>query len=180
MSRQISDGVVRVCPLKDIECGDRHHNWCAPCPKREGLQTPAPHTQDWFKQQVQATAERVDREWSPSMKANAVHASATLPTVRMQPRDETAARLEFERARRLVESHGWTVTAPETVGCEGVATAAIPDDEERRLQIAHYRTEFQQIAEWASNCARSSSADPADWRADMVAMSERLTRRLSV
>jgi hypothetical protein len=43
------------------------------------------------------------------------------PTTRMQPRDETAARMEFERAKRLVESHGWTVTAPETMGCEGVA-----------------------------------------------------------
>jgi hypothetical protein len=41
--------------------------------------------------------------------------------VRMQPRDETAARLEFERAKRLLESHGWTVTAPETMGCEGPA-----------------------------------------------------------
>jgi hypothetical protein len=42
------------------------------------------------------------------------------PTIRMQPRDETAARLEIERAKRLLESHGWTVTAPESVGCESI------------------------------------------------------------
>jgi hypothetical protein len=126
------------------------------------------------------TNEAARRALATHAIANATAHTAESPTIRMQPRDETAARLEFERAKRLVESHGRTVTAPDGVGCEGVATAAIPDDEERRLQIAHYRTEFQQIAEWASNCARSSSADPADWRADMVAMSERLTRRLSV
>jgi hypothetical protein len=44
--------------------------------------------------------------------------------VRMQPRDETAARLEFERAKRLVESYGWTVTAPECVGCESIGPRA--------------------------------------------------------
>jgi hypothetical protein len=46
------------------------------------------------------------------------------PTTRMQPRDETAARMEFERAKRLVESHGWTVTAPESVGCESIGLRA--------------------------------------------------------
>jgi transcriptional regulator with XRE-family HTH domain len=46
------------------------------------------------------------------------------PTARMQPRDETARRMEFERAKRLVESHGWTVTAPESVGCESIGLRA--------------------------------------------------------
>jgi len=46
------------------------------------------------------------------------------PIVRMQPRDETAERMEFERAKRLVESYGWTVTAPESVGCESIGQRA--------------------------------------------------------
>jgi hypothetical protein len=49
---------------------------------------------------------------------------APAPTTRMQPRDETAARMEFERAKRLLESHGWTVTAPVTVGCESIGQRA--------------------------------------------------------
>lgn len=27
-------GTVFVCPLKDIECGDREANWCIKCPRR--------------------------------------------------------------------------------------------------------------------------------------------------
>jgi hypothetical protein len=42
----------------------------------------------------------------------------------MQPRDETAARMEIERAKRLLESNGWTVTEPVTVGCESIGQRA--------------------------------------------------------
>lgn len=32
---QTRRGVVYVCPLKDIECGDTPASWCRSCPKKD-------------------------------------------------------------------------------------------------------------------------------------------------
>lgn len=42
-------------------------------------QEPATYSRDWFRDRVDETNDRIEREWSDSMKANSVYAAATLP-----------------------------------------------------------------------------------------------------
>jgi hypothetical protein len=53
------------------------------------------------------------------------------------------------------------------------------DDEETRLAVAHYRSEFERLATLASNCARSQSTDLSEWRADLVRLVAQAQRFLA-
>lgn len=59
------------------------------------------HSQAWFKEKVQQTQQRVNSEWSKSMLANAVFASATLP----QPVSRSNPSSEVGKADTQVEAH---------------------------------------------------------------------------
>lgn len=56
---------------------------------------------------------------------------------------------------------------------------AAPASEEVCLQIAHYRAEFERLAIVAGNCARSTSTDVTEWRADMANLVAQASRFLA-
>lgn len=47
------------------------------------------HSAEWFQHKVAEAAHRIDHVWPPSMRENAVIASATLPCVEPVATDET-------------------------------------------------------------------------------------------
>lgn len=50
------------------------------------------YSREWFAKKASEAKDRIDREWSDSMKANSVYAAATLPCVghAYQPDDDQA------------------------------------------------------------------------------------------
>ena len=54
------------------------------------------------------------------------------------------------------------------------------DDEETRLQVAHYRAELYRVGQMAINCTKSQSKDPAEWRRDLEEIVDRTQRFLNV
>ena len=64
MSAGLKPGVVYVCPVRDIECGDRADNWCQECPKRPAKTPPLDIEKERAEFEAAHKGERLHRNFN--------------------------------------------------------------------------------------------------------------------